>query len=93
MLNENVINHIVEYVLITEPNEDKQEELYNIIETYVINKSIKIRSKLKYNGGIYCSIDELINMINLKEYKYFVMDHLKDLGIEYYRNELYRVVK
>jgi hypothetical protein len=61
---------------------------------YIIDISKQIRSELQYKNGVYYPIIELFQDVQLKDdyYKYFVMDALKLLDIEYYNNnELYRV--
>lgn len=60
----------------------------------IIDISKQIRSKLQYKNGVYYPVNELFEGIKLVDsyYKYFIMDALKVLDIEFYNsNELYRV--
>lgn len=72
----------------------KNESLINKEIDNIINISKHIRSKLQYKNGVYYSVNELFEGLELKDsyYKYFIMDALKELDIEYFdNNSLYRV--
>lgn len=92
MINELIVNELIEYVLQVEQDEERQEILYNQYEEYIIDKALEIRDKLEYKGGAYYPIDNLfVNIDYIKEFKYFILDQLKTLGVEYYNKELYRI--
>lgn len=72
----------------------KNESLINKEIDNIINISKHIRSKLQYKNGVYYPVSELFEGLELKDsyYKYFIMDALKELDIEYFdNNSLYRV--
>lgn len=52
-----------------------------------------IRSQLSYNGGMYYPTNEILKNWNNNDTKYFIIDALKELDIEFIdNNNFYRVV-
>lgn len=69
-----------------------KEEYFNFINN--IKATVEtIRSQLKYNGGMYYPTSDILkNWIN-SDMKYFIINELKNLDIEFIKdNEYYRVV-
>ena len=52
-----------------------------------------IRSQLSYNGGMYYPTDNILKSWSDPDMKYFIINELKNLDIEFIKdNEYYRVV-
>lgn len=52
-----------------------------------------IRSQLSYNGGMYYPTDNILKSWSDPDMKYFIISELKNLDIEFIKdNEYYRVV-
>lgn len=97
MINEIIVEEMINFIIEKYENESEemQEEKYNQLEMYVINKAKKIRGKLKYNNGIYYPLKELKEIIDERnnEIESFILDQLKMYGVEYYNMEFYRVAR
>lgn len=69
-----------------------KEEYFNF--TNNIKEVAKvIRSQLKYNGGMYYPTDNILKNWSNSDMKYFIINELKNLDIEFIKDdEYYRVV-
>ena len=67
---------------------------YNEFKDSIKTTAIDIRTKQKYNGGMYYNTKDLFTGITLQdeEIKYYIIDELKKLDVEFRDNlELYRI--
>lgn len=67
------------------------KEEFNNYKNNVYQVAKAIRSTLKYNGGVYKECEPLFYMWD-EDIKHFVIQELKDLGVEFINdNKYYRV--
>lgn len=67
-------------------------EEYKQFEKNINEKAKAIRSQLTYNGGMYYNVDDLFESNINEDMKYFIIQELKELDIEFFKNNsLYRV--
>lgn len=68
-------------------------EEYKQFEENIKSTAKAIRSQLSYNGGLYYNTNNLFNNSYDEIVKCFIIDELKLLGIEFFKNNTeYRVV-
>ena len=66
---------------------------YNNFKNNIEKTAKTIRSNLKYRGGMYYSTSDILHYID-SDIKYFIIQELKKLGVEFRNNdEEYRVVE
>jgi len=68
------------------------KEEYKNFNNNIESTARAIRNQLTYNGGIYYNVSELFNWNVNEDIKYFIIQELKELDIEFFNdNTLYRV--
>ena len=66
---------------------------YNNFKNNIKETAKTIRNNLKYRGGMYYNTSDILHYIN-SDIKYFIIQELKKLGVEFRNNdEEYRVVE
>lgn len=69
-----------------------KEEYFNF-KNNIIAVAEAIRSQLSYKGGMYYKTSDILKMYSNNDMKYFIIDELKNMNIEFIKdNEYYRVV-
>lgn len=67
------------------------KEEYKKLQNYITATALKIKEELKYCNGLYFETEEILRNVN-EEYKNFIIQELKKLGLEFYDdNKYYRV--
>jgi len=70
------------------------KEEYKQFTNNIKETATAMKSTLKYNGGMYYKVSELFKWNANEDIKHFLIQELKDLGIEFFQdNELYRVTE
>lgn len=69
------------------------KEEYKKLQNYITATALKIKEELKYCNGLYFETEEILRNVN-EEYKNFIIQELKKLGLEFYDdNKYYRVTQ
>lgn len=69
------------------------KEEYKTFKDNIKTVAAAIRSQLKYNGGMYYPTTDIISYLGNENIKYFIIQELKKMNIEFIKdNEYYRVV-
>lgn len=65
---------------------------YNNFKNNIVSTAKSIRSQLTYKGGMYYKVSDLFNCDVNSDMKCFIIQELKKLDIEFFKNDsLYRV--
>ena len=69
-------------------------EEYKQFESTIKETAKAIRSQLTYNGGMYYDTKDLFDQSCNDDIKYFIIQELKELDIEFFKNDSeYRVTE
>lgn len=69
------------------------KEEYLNFKNNIVSVAAAIRSQLKYNGGLYYPVNSILKEYSNKDMRYFIIQELKKIDIEFIKdNTFYRVV-